>query len=286
VTELGRGRGASALGLFDRAAASQGPSGSDQTAISRAWASATLLRSGKPSLALSEAQRSLRETRSSNAGWASSYLTILAQSRLGQDADAAKALDALTTRANALPSNREKRQVHWLTGVMAMDHHQNAKAVEELRQAASMLSPHGMVPPPPPHVPIWFDLGSALLAAGDDIEAAARFQTIVDSTERIRYPIEFVRSLFFLGQIAERRGDRAKARDYYQRFVDHWGDGDIDRDHVVEAKRKLTGGLEPLGSTPPPPRRLVDTAAGRLSPGAGRDERLGFRSSRRNFAHQ
>jgi len=105
-----------------------------------------------------------------------------------------------------------------------------------------MLAPHGVLPPPPPHVPIWFDLGSALLAAGDDVEAAARFQTIVDSTERIRYPIEFVRSLYFLGQIAERRGDRAKAREYYQRFLDHWGDGDIDRDRVVEAKRKLTGG--------------------------------------------
>jgi len=48
-----------------------------------------------------------------------------------------------------------------------------------------------------------------------------------------------VRSLYFLGQIAERRGDREKARTFYQRFVNCWGDGDIDREHVADAKKKL-----------------------------------------------
>ena len=53
------------------------------------------------------------------------------------------------------------------------------------------------------------------------------------------FPIEYVRSLYFLGQIAERRGDVAKSRDYYQQFVTYWGDGDIDRDKVAEAKKRL-----------------------------------------------
>jgi tetratricopeptide (TPR) repeat protein len=242
INELYRGRSAFALAVFDRIATSQGPSGSDQTALIRGWASAVLLRLGRPALALPAAERALREARSSNARWESSYYAILAQSRLGQDAEAAKALDALAARANALPSNREKRQVHWLTGVMALDHHQTARAIEELRQAESMLPPRGLLPPPPPHVPIWFDLGSAYLLAGDDVNAAVRFQRVIDSTERIRFPIEFVRSLYFLGQIAERRGDRAKARDFYRRFVDYWGDGDVDRDRVAEARRKLAEG--------------------------------------------
>ena len=46
--------------------------------------------------------------------------------------------------------------------------------------------------------------------------------------------------MYFLGQITERAGDTSKARDYYRRFVTYWGDGDIDREHVAEAKKKLT----------------------------------------------
>ncbi len=243
LNDLYRGRSASALAVSDRAAASEGPRGSDRTARIHGWVSAVLLRLGRPAPALSAAQRALRDARSSNAGWEISYYAILAQSRLGQDAAAATALDALAARANALPSNREKRQVHWLIGVMALDHHQTAKAIEELRLAESMLPPHALPPPPPPpHVPIWFDLGSAYLAAGDDANAAIRFQRVIDSTERIRAPIEFVRSLYFLGQIAERRGDRAKASEYYRRFVGYWGDGDMDRDRVADARQKLAAG--------------------------------------------
>ena len=39
----------------------------------------------------------------------------------------------------------------------------------------------------------------------------------------------------------EERGDSAKAREYYQRFVDFWGDGDLDRERVEEARGKLAG---------------------------------------------
>ena len=67
-----------------------------------------------------------------------------------------------------------------------------------------------------------FDLGCAYLAAGDDANAATRFQRVVDSTERVRSPIEFVRSLNVLSQIADRHGDHAKAREYNRRYLDYW----------------------------------------------------------------
>jgi hypothetical protein len=47
-----------------------------------------------------------------------------------------------------------------------------------------------------------------------------------------------VRSLYFLGQISERKGDRANAAEYYRRFVQYWGDGDMDRDRVADARKK------------------------------------------------
>ena len=116
-----------------------------------------------------------------------------------------------------------------------------SRAIDELKRAEATLLPRGLTgPPPPPHVPIWFDLASAYLAAGDAARAEERFLRVVDSTERVAYPVEYVRSLYFLGQIADRRGDREKARHFYQRFVDAWGNGDIDRERVAEAKKRLT----------------------------------------------
>jgi hypothetical protein len=58
-------------------------------------------------------------------------------------------------------------------------------------------------------------------------------------SEHARYPVQFVRSFYFLGTLHEKRGDMAKARDAYRRFVRYWKDGDLDRERVAEAERKL-----------------------------------------------
>jgi hypothetical protein len=36
-----------------------------------------------------------------------------------------------------------------------------------------------------------------------------------------------------------RRGERAKARDYYRRFLDHWGGGELDRDRVAATRAAI-----------------------------------------------
>jgi hypothetical protein len=48
-----------------------------------------------------------------------------------------------------------------------------------------------------------------------------------------------VRSLYFLGKIEEKRGEKEKAREYYRRFVAFWNDGDLDRERVEEARSKM-----------------------------------------------
>lgn len=56
------------------------------------------------------------------------------------------------------------------------------------------------------NVPIWFATGSAYLAAGNNSEAAARFERVVSSGARRAFtPMEYVRSRYFLGQINEKR---------------------------------------------------------------------------------
>jgi tetratricopeptide (TPR) repeat protein/predicted Ser/Thr protein kinase len=234
------GRTAEAIDLYDQAARSQGPRGSAQTAVSRAWAAKLLLAIGKPEAALAQAERSFEEAQGALAAWDSTYARILALSRLGRAAEAAKAMEALTARANALPGPREKRRIHWLAGWLAMDRRDWPVAIEEFRQSEATLTLTGPTgPPPPPHVPIWFGLGSAYFASGDLNNAAERFRKIVDRPERATYPVEFVRSWYFLGEIALKQGDRAKAKNCYERFLKYWADGDVDRDRVADARQKL-----------------------------------------------
>ncbi len=92
----------------------------------------------------------------------------------------------------------------------------------------------------PQHVPIWYDLASAYLRAGNDDRAIHWFEQIVESTtERMYWPIPYVRSFYFLAKIHEKQGETEKARAYYQRFYDFWKDGDMDLEGVEETASKL-----------------------------------------------
>jgi tetratricopeptide (TPR) repeat protein/TolB-like protein len=237
-----RGRPNDAIKFFQMAAAGEGPNGSPLSAIARSLGGWVLLDTGRANLALTEAQRSFKEAGGRGPEWESLKLIAAAQSRLGHRDDAAETLDDLSRRAETLPSDREKRGVHHAAGLLALDQRDVSRAVQELKQADAMLPAADVPGPPPPHVPIWFDLASAQLQAGNLADAKARFQRIVDGGNmRTGYPMQFVRSLYFLGQISERQGDMEKARAFYRRFVQYWGDGEIDRDKVAEARKKLTG---------------------------------------------
>jgi hypothetical protein len=48
-----------------------------------------------------------------------------------------------------------------------------------------------------------------------------------------------LRSFYLLGQIFDRRGDTARAREQYRRFVQFWRDGDLERGWIAEAQKKL-----------------------------------------------
>jgi hypothetical protein len=45
--------------------------------------------------------------------------------------------------------------------------------------------------------------------------------------------------LYLLATILEQRNQAAESREYYRRFLEHWRDGDLDREKVADAERKL-----------------------------------------------
>ncbi len=246
--ELYRGRSREALKFFSTSVATQGAGGSNESAGARARAAWMLLARNQPAEALGETTRGLADARGRNAQFELMGLAAVAAAQQGKGAEAAKSLTALTQAANALPgSDREKIRVHLTTGLMAFAAKDTLSAIRELGQAESMLPPggvggFGLAPSDQRAPPIWFALGAAYLAAGQDADARTRFERIVaNDYQRLYRPIEFVRSFYYLGQIAERSGDAVKARQHYARFAKYWKDGDLDRPQVEEALRKSHG---------------------------------------------
>ncbi|HEY6211359.1 MAG TPA: FlgO family outer membrane protein, partial [Vicinamibacterales bacterium] len=235
--QLYHGRSADALRLLDSAILALGPRGSVQTANMR-LAIAGLLIDRQPAAALAAAERAASDANGIGPTSVVSLQVIQRiHLRLGHTKDAAAAGDAVARRMQQFPSEAFRQVVqHNQAGILALDRHDTAAAIRELEESERVIA--RIAPTALPD----FDLARAYFDAGNDGEAASRFERIVNGGVRRAFiPVVYVRSLYFLGQISERKGDRAKAIDYYRRFVGYWGEGDIDRDRVADARKKIAG---------------------------------------------
>ncbi len=112
----------------------------------------------------------------------------------------------------------------------------------KLEEALGLLPPGPRPPAFDDEVRYAFPLAEVRLLEGDATGAAELFAQIVElGAQRIYYPHEYVRSFYYLGKIAEEDGDRVAARRHYQRFLDYWADGELDRERVDEARAFLDG---------------------------------------------
>jgi tetratricopeptide (TPR) repeat protein len=235
-----RGRSQNVLEAWDRATRDSGLSG-QQRAFGRNRHAIALLRQGKPALALAQAERAAVEGRNAFSEYETLQLLAIAQAAVGRKADSEKTLALLESRAKMLPSNREARRVHWARGEIALLQNDASTAVTELMKAQKMLPLHGpTIGPPSSHGDLWFAAALACIKAGRDGDAAQLLERLQTGHERQFAMEAYARSFFLLGQIYERRGDSARAREQYARFLDLWRDGDLEREWVAEAQKKLS----------------------------------------------
>jgi tetratricopeptide (TPR) repeat protein len=208
-----------------------------------AFAAHVLLKRGDAAAALQEAKEAQAKGEGNFGEWAGLAFAALAEERLGRRAEADRLAEELHMKAEALPTEKEKRRYHHLRGELLLVRGDVREALVELEKAAATLPPRGLPGPTnvPQHVPVWFSLGSAYQAAGDDASALRWFEKIQSSTtERVFWPIPAVRSLYHLAKIHEKRGDGERSREYFQRFYDLWKDGDLDPERVEEARLALS----------------------------------------------
>jgi ATP/maltotriose-dependent transcriptional regulator MalT len=75
--------------------------------------------------------------------------------------------------------------------------------------------------------------------AGRDADAVPLLERLTSWYERVYAMDDYARALYLLAQIHEGRGESARAREQYARFVDLWRGGDLNRDWVAAAEKKL-----------------------------------------------
>jgi tetratricopeptide (TPR) repeat protein len=168
------------------------------TAMAHCWAADLLLDLGQPARALAAAERARQIAPGDWPELQGMFLAALAQQELGRPAAADALLEELKRRAAANPNNVEERQILHLEGRLALSRGHADSAAASLRKAASLLPPQGIEihrHVQPDHVPVWYDLGRAELAAGRPAEARKWLRKVVTSgAEHIEFPMPFLRA--------------------------------------------------------------------------------------------
>jgi serine/threonine protein kinase/tetratricopeptide (TPR) repeat protein len=171
------------------------------------------------------------------ASHAALALAAIAAQRLGESEEAEELSREYRRRIIPALGAAPERLYHFLQGEIAMERGEYEDAVGEFEESESMLPPRGY---DGVHTMIWYSLATAHRLSGNDGEALGWYQRIVESRqERLYEPLRYVRSFYFLGKLHEAEGDSEQARESYQRFLDHFESGEIDRDLVQEAEAEL-----------------------------------------------
>jgi len=235
-TSLYRGRSAKALGEYEQSLAASIEAGGG-TAGAKNNMAFTLLEFGEPERALELAQQGRQEGAREWQEYRGRFAEIFAHQDLGRARRADLLVEELAEELEDVPGPIADWALTSTRAALAMKREQWDLAVSELELVEDLTNLYEWE-----GVEARFDLGRALFETGRLDEAAERFEQVVTANNsRVYSPRRFVRSHDYLGRIHESRGNRAKAREYYQTFLDYWGEGDMDRDRVEAARAFVSG---------------------------------------------
>ena len=143
--------------------------------------------------------------------------------------------------------NKKKiRHYYHLMGMIELKKENHSQAIEYFKQTISLLSyqrggifqsldvdDHALFIDP---------LASAYFNSGDLNKAREEYEKIILlTTGRLYYGDIYAKSFYMLGRIYEKQGDKAKAIEHYEKFLDLWKDANPGIAEVEDAKRRLAG---------------------------------------------
>ncbi|MCX6578515.1 MAG: protein kinase, partial [Candidatus Aminicenantes bacterium] len=199
------------------------------------------LGSDQPEKAFQELDKSLRPaieivslTRQKNILSAKGFVEL----DLGKTREAQKTADALKALIDQDANKKAVRYWDLLAGRMMIDNKDYSGATDRLSKAEALLP-----------FQYFFDndqvifmdaLALAYFKQGDLDKARKECEKISQLTVGAFYYGDiFAKNFYRLGMICEKQGDKVKARENYQKFLDLWKDADPGRPEVADAKKRL-----------------------------------------------
>jgi tetratricopeptide (TPR) repeat protein len=181
-------------------------------------------------------------------------LETIALQKAGRLIEAHATRKRLGEQLSQIPGPTGMRLLHLLDGKLALMRGDTSAALRSLSQAESLLPARGFCGD---HVPVWYALAQANLAAKDSRQAGVWLQRIVGAGyERLCWPIPYARSFSLLGRIAAADNHNDKAARSFEQFLALWGDGDLAATETRQAREFLD------------PERSLVSAPGRNSAGS------------------
>ena len=234
---LYRGRTGEAIAQLEKLAAENGEASNEGGSIRASIADIYNQRRDYQAAAR-QATRALGDTRGRLSEFEILFQGSVARSR--------QLRDRYQQLADSLPFGSDKVLPLLADAWVAVEDGNHQQALDLVRRVTPELPPGDVAsgavfPLRQPRIIAEYVQGRATLGLGDATAAARHFNTIINSGySRLFAPFEYVRSHYYLAQIAEKTGDAARAREHYRRFLFYWKDGDIDRDKVADAIKKTS----------------------------------------------
>ena len=203
-----------------------------------------LFRSGHSQEALRELERALDEAKEID-NWALERRVLQTQGYIyavmNTEAEARRTAEELKALTSQAMNPKEALRVDYVLGAVELQKENWGVALDHLIKAAGRLS-HEYAMPNEEHALYYETLATAYLKSGDLAQARKECEKIMAlTTGRLSCADTYARSIYRLGQIHERQGDKAKARENYQKFLELWKDADPGLPEVEDARKRMAG---------------------------------------------
>jgi tetratricopeptide (TPR) repeat protein len=157
---------------------------------------------------------------------------MLNQDRTGETLAAAEKLHSEIEEQH---NPKQMRLYHLLLGKIALKEGDIAEAINQFRQAISLMPEKKDLPE------FAFYLGQAYFADGDLEKAVEQFERVINNLiGRLYYPDLYPRSLYMLGKLYQAQRKVHKALEYYEKFLSYWGNADPKLKGPNDARTQLS----------------------------------------------
>jgi tetratricopeptide (TPR) repeat protein len=204
------------------------------------WLGYVFLQRGNPQEALKEFDKvwssAVEEDHLGSQRWALYFkgLTYLKMKAIDKAQQAAEEIKEMIESGM---NKKEIRLYDHLTGCIEIKRENYSTAIESFKKAISFL-PY-QYDPDDYHALFIDSLASAYYKAGDLEKAIEVYEKITMLTSgRIQYGDIYVKSFYMLGKIFEQQGQKAKAIEHFEKFLDLWKDADPGIPEVEDAKKR------------------------------------------------